>query len=163
MADTNDRIVTDVLAREDHTGKGVVTVDTAGRTQYGISELNNPEAWADGKVTEEEAREIYERKYLKGPGFDRIPDELLRAHLVDFGVHSGPMVAIMKLQGIVGADVDGTLGPDTLGRLSTQDPPTVRKRLVAERIRLIGRVVVKDPKNQLKNLNGWLTRALEFL
>lgn len=163
MADTTDKIVNDVLHREDRTGSGVVTVDTGGRTQYGISERANPEAWADNKVTEEEAREIYERKYVRSPRFHLIPDELLRAQLVDFGVNSGPMVAIMKLQGIIGADVDGVIGPDTLKRLATQDLARVRLQLMAERIRLIGRVVTKDPKNQLRNLNGWLSRALEFL
>lgn len=163
MADTTDRIVDDVMRREDRTLSGVVTVDTGGRTQFGISERANPDAWADNKVTEEEAREIYERKYVRTPKFHLIPDEALRAQLVDFGVNSGPMVAIMKLQQIIGADVDGTIGPDTLGRLSTQDIARVRIRLVAERIKLIGRVVTKDPKNQLTNLNGWLNRALEFL
>lgn len=163
MADTTDKIVDEVLHREDRTGTGVVTVDTGGRTQFGISERANPEAWADGKVTEEEAREIYERKYVKAPKFDLIPDEALRAQLVDFGVNSGPMVAIMKLQQIIGADVDGQIGPDTLGRLASQDIARVRVLLVGERIKLIGRVVARDPKQQLGNLNGWLNRALEFL
>ena len=163
MAHTTDKIVNDVMRREDRTGTGIVTVDTGGRTQYGISERANPEAWADEKVTEEEARTIYERKYVRAPKFHLIPDEALRAHLVDFGVNSGPMIAIMKLQAVVGADVDGILGPDTLGRLATQDPARVRLGLIAERIRLIGRVVTKDPKNQLKHLNGWLNRVLEFL
>lgn len=163
MADTTNTIIDGVMHREDRTGTGVVTVDTGGRTQFGISERANPEAWADGKVTEEEAREIYERKYVKAPKFDLIPDEALRAQLVDFGVNSGPMVAIMKLQQIIGADVDGRIGPDTLGRLAASDISRVRVLLVGERIRLIGRVVVRDPKQQLGNLNGWLNRALEFL
>jgi lysozyme family protein len=160
MADT---IVDEVMRREDRTLSGVVTADTGGRTQFGISERANPGAWADGRVTEAEAREIYERTYVKGPKFDRIPDELLRAHLVDFGVNSGPMIAIMKLQGIIGADVDGVIGPDTLGRLATMPMDYVHTQLVVARIKLIGRIVTKDPRNQLKMLNGWLTRACEFL
>lgn len=163
MADTTDKIVEDVLHREDRTGTGVVTVDAGGRTQYGISEKANPEAWEDGKVTEEEAREIYERKYVLAPKFHLIPDEALRAQLVDFGVNSGPMIAIMKLQKIVGADVDGIIGPDTLGRLAQSDVCRVRQLLVGERLRLIGRVVTKDPRTQLSKLNGWINRALEFL
>lgn len=163
MSNTNDTIIDDILRREDRTGTGVVTVDTGGRTQYGISENANPEAWADGKVTEEEAREIYERKYVIAPKFHLIPDEALRAQLVDFGVNSGPMIAIMKLQKIVGADVDGVIGPDTLGRLVAQDIARVRTLLVGERIKLIGRVVVRDPRAHLKELNGWINRALEFL
>ncbi len=163
MANITDKIVDDVMRREDHTGLGVVTVDTGGRTQYGISERANPGAWADGKVTEEEAREIYERKYVKAPKFHLIPDEALRAHLVDFGVNSGPMIAIMKLQAIIGADVDGVIGPDTLSRLSQMPIELVRTQLVIARLKLIGRVVTKDPRNQLKMLNGWIARATEFL
>lgn len=163
MANTTDKIVNDVMHREDRTGSGVVTVDTGGRTQYGVSERANPEAWADNKVTEEEAREIYERKYVRTPKFHLIPYPELRAQLVDFGVNSGPMIAIMKLQQIIGADVDGVIGPDTLGRLAVQDVTRVGQLLVGERLKLIGRVVTKDPKNQLRNLNGWINRALEFL
>lgn len=163
MANTTNKIIGEVLRREDQTGTGVVTVDAGGRTQYGISENANPEAWADGHVTEAEAREIYERKYVLAPKFHLIPDEALRAQLVDFGVNSGPMIAIMKLQKIIGADVDGVIGPDTLGRLAAQDMARVRALLVGERLRLIGRVVTKDPRTQLRNLNGWINRALEFL
>ena len=163
MADTTDQIVADVMQREDRSGTGVVTVDTGGRTQYGISERANPEAWADHKVTEDEAREIYERKYVRIPKFDLIPDDRLRAHLVDFGVHSGPMIAIMKLQSIVGADVDGIIGPDTLGRLAVTPIDYVRTQLVVARIKMIGRIVSKNPREHLKGLNGYLNRACEFL
>lgn len=151
-----------VMDNEDPTRSGKVTVDKGGRTQYGISEKANPEAWADGKVTEEEAREIYRRKYVLGPGFDKIPDFHLRAQLVDFGVNSGPALAIMKLQVILGVDVDGVLGPQTLQALSQVHPEAVSTRLVAERVKMIGRIIKKDP-SQLKNINGWLDRALEFL
>ena len=163
MADTTDDIVDDVMQREDRSGTGIVTIDTGGRTQFGISERANPEAWADNQVTEDEAREIYERKYVRGPKFHLIPDEQLRAHLVDFGVNSGPMIAIMKLQSIIGADIDGIIGPDTLGRLAATPIEYVRTQLVVARLKLIGRLVTKDPRNQLKMLNGWLARACEFL
>lgn len=163
MTHTTDTIVDDVMRREDRSGTGIVTTDTGGRTQFGISERSNPEAWADNTVTEDEAREIYERKYVRGPKFHLIPDERLRAHLVDFGVHSGPMIAIMKLQTIVGADVDGFIGPDTLGRLAATPIDYVRTQLVIARLKLIGRVVTRDPRNHLKNLNGYINRACEFL
>src|SRR5688572_12640585 len=85
--------------------------DKGGRTQFGISEKAHPKAWADNKVTEEEARAIYSKKYISGPGFDRIDNEKLRHFLVDFGVNSGPGIAIQCLQRVVGTPVDGILGP----------------------------------------------------
>ena len=158
---TVDETITDVLRREDDEETND-PLDHGGRTKYGIAEASNPEAWADDKVTEAEAREIYRRKYVEGPGFLRVPDEHLRAQLVDFGVNSGPMIAIMKLQEIVGADVDGVIGPQTLGLLVLMPVVIVNTELVKSRVRMIGRIVTKNP-SQLKWLNGWINRALEFL
>jgi lysozyme family protein len=157
---TTDDIITGILIRE-----GPATNDPndrGGRTAFGISEAANPEAWADGKVTEAEARAIYERKYVKIPGFDKIKDRQLRTQLIDFGVNSGPMVAIMKLQAIVGADVDGILGPQTLESVGLMIADEINSALVAERVKMIGRIVTKNP-SQLRFLNGWLARAVQFL
>ena len=161
MAKTDTDIINDVLENE---GSAPVNdpLDAGGRSQFGISEKSNPEAWVDNRVTEEEAREIYTRKYIKGPGFDQITDFHLRAQLVDFGVHSGPAVAIMKLQTIVGADIDGVLGPQTLAALQSMHPEAVSNELVKARIQMICRIIKRDP-SQLKWLNGWVDRALEFL
>ena len=159
----NKDIVDIIIANEiDPCDPDKVTIDAGGRTQYGIAEKSNPEAWADNKVTEEEAREIYSRKYILGPGFDKVVDFHLRAQLVDFGVNSGPQMAIMKLQEILAVDVDGVLGPQTLGALNKAHPEAVSVQLVASRIRMICRIVKKNPAD-LKNLSGWVDRALEFL
>lgn len=163
--ETND-IVDKILHREDATGTGKVTnnpADKGGRTAWGISERSNPEAWEDGKVTRDEAASIYERKYVKGPGFDRIADVKLREILVDFGVTSGPHLAIMKLQGLLKVDVDGVLGPKTLAAIEAY--PEIRRlinKLAVERIKMSGRVVRKDP-TQLEWINGWLERFGNFI
>lgn len=157
---TSDTIISDIIKRE-----GPPTSDPqdhGGRTAFGISEKSNPQAWADGNVSEAEAREIYMNKYVKGPGFDRIEDPQLRAQLVDFGVNSGPQLAIMKLQEILGVQQDGILGPETFKALKSLHPDDVNSSLVASRVRMIGRIVSKDP-SQLKFLLGWLDRAVQFL
>jgi lysozyme family protein len=157
---STDQIITDIINRE-----GPATNDPndkGGRTAFGIAESANPQAWADGRVTEEEAREIYLTKYVKGPGFDKIEDPRLQAQVVDFGVNSGPHLAIMKLQAACGLPQDGVLGPKTLGAVNSPTVLSLNNKLVAERIKMIGRIVSKDP-SQLKFVNGWLNRALEFL
>ena len=136
--------------------------DKGGRTNYGIAEKSNPEAWVDGKVTEDEARAIYMKKYVIGPGFDRVGDSNLMGQLVDFGVNSGPTVAISKLQGILKVKVDGQLGPKTIDALTQHDARVVGNLLVAERVKMIGRICVAN-RSQIAFLNGWLNRALEFL
>ena len=154
-----DQIITDIEYRE---GGSKATTGPDGRTQYGISEKSNPEAWLDGKVTESEARFIYENKYVKNPGFDKIADRHLQAQLIDFGVNSGPSVAIMKLQEILHVTVDGVLGPETLGALKGITADEVNTLLVVSRIKMICRIVQKNPSN-LRFLSGWCNRALEFI
>lgn len=158
----SDDIIGDILVREGGSKATNDPKDGGGRTQWGISETSNPEAWKDGKVTEQEAREIYERKYVRGPGFDKIKDKGLRAQLIDFGVTSGPFIAIQKLQHIVGVEEDGVLGPETLKAIDAMHPSDVSDSLVALRVIMIGKIVSKNP-SQLKFLTGWLTRAVEFL
>lgn len=153
--------IDDILRREGGSTSTDDPADRGGRTQYGIAEASNPEAWKDGKVTEEEARAIYERKYLLGPGFDRVTFTPLREQLVDFGVTSGPHLAIANLQTTLGVEADGVLGPATLAAIP-QDARRVNNELAACRIRMIGRLCQKNP-SQLKFLSGWLNRALEFL
>lgn len=136
--------------------------DTGGRTRFGISETSNPKAWEDGDVTYDEARSIYEQKYLKGPGFDKIQDPKLRSVLVDFGVNSGPQLAIMKLQEILRVKVDGVLGPNTLAAIEKEEPRRLTNKLSLARIKMIGRIVKRDP-SQLEYVNGWLNRAGEFI
>ena len=138
--------------------------DGGGRTQYGISERANPEAWADEQVTEKEAKEIYLRKYVIWPGFNKLPvsHQRLQAQLIDYGVHSGPQLAIQKLQAILGVKIDGVLGPVTLRAIERTDPILLNNRLVHTRVKMIGQVVSRNP-SQLKYLNGFLSRALDFL
>lgn len=136
--------------------------DPGGRTQYGISERSNPEAWKDGKVTHDEARAIYETKYLCGPGFDRVGHERLRHLLVDFGVHSGPSIAIVELQKILRVDADGILGPKTLAAIEAAEPRLLINKLAIARLRMLGRLISKRPKHAA-DAAGWINRVTEFI
>jgi lysozyme family protein len=132
--------------------------DKGGRTQYGIAEKSNPEAWRDNRVDYAEAREIYRRKYISP--FEFLSDNPAFEQAVDFGVTSGPRLAIQKIQEILGVEVDGIAGPET--REALKKNPDINNKLVASRIKMIGRIVQRDP-SQLKFLSGWLNRSLEFL
>lgn len=159
-----ERIISEVIHREGGSKATNDPADKGGRTQFGISERSHPKAWEDGKVTEDEAREIYVQKYVIGPGFHKIPPthKKVQEQLIDFGVNSGPGMAIMKLQLALGVEQDGVFGPKTHAALIGSDPVQINVALIAERIKMIGRIVSKNP-SQLKFLNGWLNRALEFL
>ena len=160
MTDPNKQIIDAIIAKEG--GFSNDSTDLGGRTDKGISERAHPDAWSDNKITDEEARAIYEQKYLKHTRIDQIPDHHLRHHVADFAVNSGPFIAIQKLQIVLRVTVDGVIGPETLAAIQKVHPEAINNGLVAERVKLIGRIVVKNP-SQLKFLNGWLERSLSFL
>lgn len=155
-------IIADIIIREgDPTDD---PIDKGGRTAYGISEAANPEAWADGHVDESEARNIYTKKYVTFPRFNLLP-VLIQPLVIDWGVISGPQLVIMQLQQILNLKVDGVIGPNTLKVISILTPEGVirlNNALVASRVKQAGRIISKDV-SQVKYLNGWLNRALEFL
>lgn len=159
-----DRIIDNVITNEGGAKATDDPSDNGGRTQYGISEKSNPQAWLDGQVSEQEAKEIYLRKYVVWPGFHKLPvsHQKLQAQLIDYGVHSGPQLAIQKLQAILGAKTDGVLGPKTLNAIEQTDPVALNNKLMQARVKMIGNIVSKNP-SQLKYLNGFLSRALDFM
>lgn len=146
--------------------------DSGGRTKYGISERAHPEAWADGDVTYQEARTIYERIYILAEKFHLVPNEGLKHQVVDHGVPSGPDTAARMLQQLVGVPVDGVIGPKTLeaiekypgGKLFGVDVPGIVMLQLAfrdARILHYATIAKRRPKD-LKYLLGWIKRAQEF-
>jgi lysozyme family protein len=158
--DTIDSIIENIVRREG--GYSNNPADKGGRTMYGITERDFPGAWKDGVVTLEEAKAIYRKKFVEGPGFDKIPDIHLMEQVIDFGVNSGPGLATQKLQTILGVEADGKLGPATLHALAQRDDREVGNLLVGERIKMFVRIVTRD-KSQLQFLAGWVNRATAFL
>lgn len=158
------KIIDEILRKEGGDAETNDPKDRGGRTKYGISEKSNPAAWADGQVTEQEARDIYERKYITLPGFGKIPATHPRAKeiLVDWGVISGPELAKRELQGILGVKQDGVLGPITLAKLAGIDDRSLTNLIAVARMKMMGRIVKRDP-SQLRFLLGWLNRAAEWI
>lgn len=163
-----DKIITNIIkaevGNEPNGGYTNDPADPGGRTQYGISEKSNPKAWADDKVTEQEAREIYTAKYIIWPRYHTIPPShrKVQEQLIDWGVNSGPGVATRNLQTILGVEADGVFGPGSLAALISTDPKVTNNRLAAARVKMVCRVVQKNP-TQIKYLVGLVDRALSFL
>lgn len=135
--------------------------DKGGETKFGISKRAFPTLDIKN-LTEAQARAIYEQKYIAAPGFDQLAPSPLQTQLIDFGVNSGPAIAIQKLQEILGVAVDGVLGPQTLEVLRGQEVRAVNNKLVASRLKMMANLVAKRPA-QVQFLRGWVNRALEFL
>lgn len=147
-------------------------LDKGGITKYGITKATL--AWYKGvnvsaitdddirNLTVDVAKDIYNKKFVIGPGFDKLPSGVLQSNLVDFGVMSGPTIAILNLQAILGVEADGKLGDKTLAALAKADLNAVNLQLIKSRCLMSVRICVKDP-SQLAFLNGWQQRFFSFL
>lgn len=154
--------------------------DRGGATNFGItravySEYLGHEASIDEvkNMTEAEAREIYENRYLVGPRIDWF-EEPLRTHVLDIAVNSGPATAIRMVQKLVNMAgfyedepiaEDGIMGPTTLECVNNAVNAMgnyFNNALVEERIKFYDAIVERRP-SQAVFINGWHNRANSFL
>lgn len=160
---TDDQIIAAILGHEG-TAYTNDPNDAGGPTKFGIT-LANLSAWrghpctaADVKALElPEADAIYRVQYLRP--FDALTG-VLRGNVIDMGVNAGVRRATMLLQEMVGADVDGWIGAQTVGLLLpgiTWNPIYIGFRLA-----FYEDLILATPKNR-KWRPGWRRRALSFL
>lgn len=143
--------------------------DAGGATNFGITQdtlaewRNQPVSKQDVKdMTVDEAKAIYVRRYLVGPGYDKVMDESLRMVLFDSAVQFGPDDATRWLQRAAGVGEDGKMGPTTMSAVSFASPLTLAIRVMAHRIRYRGARITKKP-SQAKFAAGWADRDGDIL
>jgi lysozyme family protein len=154
--------------------------DKGGPTNYGITQdtlsrwLGRPASIEDVKnLTKEEAREIYETRYLTGPRIHTLPDPP-QTLVLDMAVNHGPRTAIKMVQRVVNMadvhgeggpiDVDGIVGPQTRRAVKTTQEKMgnyFQNAIVEERIGFFKRIVARNPSQEVF-LRGWLNRAESF-
>lgn len=167
-----EQMIDEIIHRED----GFIDHpnDRGGPTKFGITKATLRE-WRGHAVTTAdvrnldagEARDIYRAKFVSASGFDRLPD-LLREHVVDFGVTSKHINVIKSLQralnplkNVGGPDVvkvDGILGAKTLAAVHAIDERSLTIRFCQERCRYYAHLAALDP-TQFDFLDGWLNRV----
>ena len=102
--------------------------DPGGVTNMGITKRVY-EQWVQRVVSNQEMREltvvhvapIYEHEYWDRVRGDELPDgaDLI---MFDFAVNAGVKRAVRTAQWVVGAKVDGIIGPKTMGAIAAYDP-----------------------------------------
>ena len=148
-----------------------VKEDRGGATKFGVTRstlsfyLGREATIEDVRtLSQEVATAIYRRLYFDNHKIGLLPDEI-EEQVFDFGVHSGPGVAIGALQECVGVPNDGKIGPltvaATLVACKRDGGRALNLRLSKWRIMMLARIVRRDP-SQIVFLGGWLKRALEF-
>ena len=161
-------LIAEVLAREG----GFVNHpdDRGGPTNFGITQATLA-WWRKHPVTaeevhglsREEAIQILQAQYVDNPGFGRLNiPTFLRHQLIDYGVNSGPALAIKKVQSILNVEPDGVIGPITTAALEVADHRVINNQLVVARLLMIGRILSRD-KSQAAFAYGWINRACSFL
>jgi lysozyme family protein len=87
--------------------------DPGGETKYGICKASYPSEDIRN-LTLERAQEIYKRDYWDRAMCDQLPEKLA-IEVFDCAVNQGVVIAIRLLQVTLHQEVDGVLGPKTLG------------------------------------------------
>jgi lysozyme family protein len=164
---SDDQIIATILQ---HEGSAYTNdpADAGGPTKWGIT-LVDLQEWRRDRtlsatdvqtLTINEAEAIYRMKYIRP--FDALPHETLRANVIDMGVNAGVRVGGTLLQELVGADVDGWIGPQTVKLAAGFSSDTLNTFYVAARLVFYEDLIQRRPTN-IKWRRGWRVRALSFL
>ena len=105
-------------------------------------------------ITADEVAAIYKEQYWDAVRGDDLPDGLDYA-VFDYAVNSGPKRAIMELQRVIGAGVDGIPGMETLGKARDVDPFHAIEDLCARRMRFL-----KGLRHWRTFGRGWTARVM---
>lgn len=153
------------------------TADKGGPTNFGITQATLSQ-WRGRPVsivevqqmTEEEARAIYEQRYLTGPQIDKLPWPNPGVCVFDVGVNSGPARGVKMLQEVLNkagfptGSADGVIGPHTINASQAAQAAMgnyLQNAIVEERIKFYNAIVANNPSQKVF-LKGWLRRAESF-
>ena len=154
---TFDEIIEKVL---EHEG-GYVNdpKDLGGETKYGITKRFYPDVDIKN-LTIEQAKEIYKKDYWDKNRVESLPQNLWHIYF-DMCVNMGKRTAVKVLQRAAvnkgrNIDVDGGLGPMTIGALKGVELDRVR----AFRVKYYVDLITARPEQE-KFFLGWFRRATE--
>lgn len=174
MRDIN-QMIDDILRREG--GYVDNPADRGGPTKFGITQktlsIYIGRAALKSEVqnlTEDVARDIYERNYYYAPRIDNLPEEI-QPFIFDCAVNHGTRRAIKFVQSVCNhagyspqLSVDGAMGPNTRKAAEwaqAEMGDLFLKALVEERKNFYMMIVQARP-SQSVFLKGWMNRVKEF-
>lgn len=133
--------------------------DPGGATRWGISKRAHPDVDVE-TLTREQAQALYFEAYWKPIRGADLPEPVAVA-LFDFAVHSGVRTAVMRLQRIVGAVLDGVMGDRTLKAVAGRPPLQLALELTLARARHQGSLIVATP-SLARFAGGWAARCVDL-
>lgn len=152
-----DKAIAFVLKAEG--GYTVDANDNGGETNFGISTRSYPTEDIRN-MTEERAREIYQKDFWQFCHCDELPAGLDVA-VFDAAVNQGPGGAVRCLQIALGnLNVDGIMG-DATKAAAFKASPTILRRFMAQRMVRYVRTIMKD-NTQEAFADNWSNRLMSL-
>lgn len=121
--------------------------DTGGATMRGVIQRVY-DAWRERnglarrtvrQIEEHELQAIYRENYWQVVHGDELPPGLDLC-VFDYGVNSGPFLAVMHLQEVLGINQDGHMGPVTITAAMAADPAETVRKLCARRRKFVRQI-----------------------
>lgn len=133
--------------------------DRGGETKYGISKRSYPDVDIKN-LTIPKAKAIYIRDFIFPNQLHKLENEDVFESILDWMVHSGASVVkaqdrVKRLQGLLGLEIDGIVGPDTIEAIN-------RKGKELERLILMDRLFFLLRLTKHPYIVGWVRRLVEL-
>jgi lysozyme family protein len=147
------------------------TNDLGGPTKYGIALneddlspwLGRPATVDDIKnMTAQFAGEIYKAHYWSPLNLDGVNDDNVATAIFDQGVLCGIGHIAKVVQGLVGVDQDGEIGPISLAAINAPVPETLIEAIVKKQLAYF-QSRVDNNSNLSEFLKGWTNRVDSLL
>lgn len=142
--------------------------DSGGATNKGVTLSTFRQFYGQSKtvedlkaLTETQWLNIFLTGYWNKLRASEIANQSIANIIVDWGWASGPDTAARKVQKIVGAAVDGIVGPQTLQAINNYKAKSLFDKIKAERITFVENLAKQRPKDQTF-LQGWKNRINSF-
>lgn len=81
--------------------------------------------------------------------------------VIDWAVHAGHMPAIKALQTRLGIQPDGIFGPETQAAVDKAERTVMARRMVAARLRSLGKLIASKPERYGVYASGWSNRIAD--
>lgn len=143
--------------------------DTGGQTYAGIARNFHPnwKGWSyidSNDLTNSKLKEsvmsFYKTKFWNTVKGDNIVSQKIAETIFDFAVNTGAVIAAKLAQGIIGADIDGKIGPQTLTKLNSYDEEKFILKFALAKVSRYAQICNQN-KTQSKFLLGWINRTLK--
>lgn len=138
--------------------------DAGGPTKYGVTiktlseYLGRPAKIEEVKTLSlDRAKAIFKSRYWDTCKLDAIKSQVVAHFIFDQSINSGQGTAIIKAQEVVGAKIDGLMGPTTIAMINAfPEKEFIKRFFKAIQLRYI-EICVSKP-SQLKYIEGWINK-----